>query len=108
MAVYELGTFDGITAAPFDYEELACASSTPLTATKLNPGGTFPDKVRGVAIVVTGQAVHFRIDGGTPTSTVGIPAAVGDVIKLWGEEALKKFRGIQDAASALLRVTYFR
>lgn len=110
MALLEISTFDGIVVTPADYEELTISTAAlGLTAAKINPGGTFPDKRKGVIIVVTAQPINFRIDGTDPTSTVGIPAAAGDIIKLFGEQTLKQFKAIRSGASdATLRVTYFK
>lgn len=110
MALLEVSTFDGIVVTPGDYEEVVVSTTAiGLTALKINPGGTFPDKRKAVIIVVSAQPISFRIDGTDPTSSVGIPAATGDIIKLFGEQTLKQFKAIRSGASdATLRVTYFK
>ncbi len=57
-------------------------------------------------ITVESQIVRYRIDGGTPTASVGIRLLVNDILKLKGKGELENFRVIrQDGIDATLRVT---
>lgn len=110
MALLELGTFDGIVLIPGAYEEVTVSTAAiGLTALTLNPGGTYPDKIKGALIVVSAQPINFRIDGTDPTSAIGIPLVAGDILKIFGAQTLKQFKAIRSGASdAVLRVTYFK
>lgn len=51
------------------------------------------------------QAVRFRDDGVAPTSTVGFPLSVGDILEYDGD--LNKIRFIEQTASAKIDVLYY-
>lgn len=51
--------------------------------------------------------IRYRVDGGEPTTTVGILAGAGDIITLVGRTELKLFRAIRTTAtSATLNIDY--
>lgn len=91
------------------YETLTAAASTPLTAATYNntsnPVGT--QKAKKALVTVTGQPCRYRVDGGTPTTTVGNVLAVNDGVLLTRFEQIESFRIIETAASASVQVTYF-
>ena len=51
------------------------------------------------------QGVRWRDDGGTLTSSVGMPLAAGVTLQYDGD--LKKIRFIEQAASAKLNISYY-
>lgn len=51
------------------------------------------------------QAVRWRDDGTNPTSTVGMPLAVGVTLEYDGD--LSKIRFIEQAASAKINISYY-
>jgi hypothetical protein len=110
MAILDIGTFQGITMRAYDYEEITVSTSAVgLTATKVNPGGSDPEKARAAVIVVKSQPINFRVDGGDPTAGSGIGAVAGDQISVVGLSNLSQFKAIRSGASdATLCVTYFK
>ena len=50
-------------------------------------------------ILVEDANIRYRVDGGNPTSTLGLLANNGDVISLIGRSELKLFRAIREAAA---------
>lgn len=85
----------------FAYEDL----SVTTTAT----GGTAATYLGAdyAHVVVEGAPVRFRLDAGTPTSSVGTKLNVGDAIELQGADEVKRFKAISgDGATATLRVQY--
>lgn len=71
------------------------------------PLTTIPGLAKRARVVALGQSVHYREDGGTPTSTVGTPVAAGGYADIVGLNNLEGFRVIEDSASASLWVEYF-
>lgn len=60
-----------------------------------------------VAIIVPeGQGVRWRDDGTAPTATVGMPLSAGSVLMYDGD--LTRIRFIQQAATAILNVSYYK
>lgn len=80
------------------YEQISGMSG----AKSLNP----PEAAYSMIVCAEGQAVRFRHDATDPTATVGMPLAVGEKFPFTGE--LSKFKFIQQAAGAILNVTYYR
>jgi hypothetical protein len=83
------------------YEEVSVgASATPLTATLA--GNCF----RAVIKLDGGGACRYRIDGGTPSATVGVPFFDGEQLELSQADALA-FRAFRvDVTNPTMRVTY--
>ncbi len=85
----------------FAYEDLT-VGSTAVTFTAATYSGA-----DWVMFSVENGPIRFRLDGGTPTTSVGDLARVGDRITLESREELKGFKAIRvDGTSATLRVHY--
>ena len=70
-----------------------------LTAAKIREGNGHPQANKGYCVVST-AAIRYRDDGGTPTSTVGVPAQVGDTLQILSPESLVKFRAIRSTSTS--------
>lgn len=82
---------------PLGYQQITSLSaSTALTV----PAGC----TRAV-VVATAQAVRWRDDGTAPTSTIGMPLAVGTERVFTG--GLSAIRFIEQSASAVLNISYY-
>ena len=92
---------------PYDYEEITVgATAVGLTAAKFE---AWRDYNPEALVHVSGAAICYRLDGGTPTADTANYLEDGDVLWLEGYEALTKFRAIRrDTISALIGVTYYR
>lgn len=89
---------------------MACIKSASETVSSLNtakPFTTIPGNAQMALVYVVGQAIHYRIDGGTPTSSVGTGVAATGTFYVTGRDNLENFRAIEDSASASLYVQYF-
>lgn len=84
-------TFDGLSrrVRPFDYEQITIsAAPVGLTAAKAEAAWLAILRFEG------GDSVRFMLHGGTPTSSVGYPAAALEQLVLSRDEALG-FRAIR-------------
>ncbi len=98
---------------PVDFEAIDLdGAAAGLDTDKIFPDGQ-PARKAAVISVET-AACRYRIDGGTPTASVGHPMCVsadpvyqGDYITLVGTRALQQFLAIKVSASSKLMVTYF-
>lgn len=91
----------------YDQEKITVADSAiGFTDSLINAGdGVLP--ATAVFVVETAQ-LRFRVDGGDPTTTVGILAEVGDFVEITGEHDVEKFRAIRTGAtSAVIQPSYF-
>ena len=62
---------------------------------------------RQAIVQVQDQAIRYRIDGvADPTTSVGIEAAVGTIIKLTSKDQLQKFRAIAVSTDAVLAAEF--
>lgn len=88
------------------YQQITSLSSAAsLTVPSVIPStGEIASPTRAVIICET-QAVRWRDDGTAPTSSVGMPLAVGQPLSYDGN--LKKIQFIEQTASAKLNVTYY-
>lgn len=99
------GPSPGAGAQPYNYtpqnpdqHNLAIVSSTALTI----PTGTLQ-----AVVCARGNNVNYTYDGvTTPTTTVGMPLAVGQCLPLSGALELSNFLAIQVAPTATLDVAY--
>lgn len=73
-------------------------------ALDLPSGFTSLNQFERVTIQAIGQAIWYRQDSGTASTSNGNKGAVGDVITIEDPSSL---RIIEDAASATVQVTYF-
>lgn len=75
-----------------------------ITNLSASVGLTVPSDARLALIIPETQPVRW-LEIGTPTASVGMPQAVGQV--LWYTGNLKSIRFIEQSASATLNVTYY-
>lgn len=86
------------------YQQIASGLNAANSLTlPTHPTGITPSRV---LITPEAQAVRWRDDGTAPTSTVGMPLAVGDTLEYDGN--LNKIQFIEQAASAKLNISYYR
>jgi hypothetical protein len=83
-------------------------SAEKVTGLSSAKGLTVPNIAKRALVTVTGEAIRWTDDGTTPTATVGHRVAVGGQIELNGIDQMKGFRAIQEGASAILDVTYYK
>jgi hypothetical protein len=67
---------------------------------------TVPDKTKFAMIQPTGQNIRWRDDATDPTTTVGMRVVANDVLIYSGD--LNAFKYIQEAATAVLNITYYK
>jgi hypothetical protein len=89
--------FPGIPGVSKGYQQI-----TVLTAAV---SLTVPAGATGAMIVADTQAVRWRDDGTAPTAAIGMPLPAGTVLWCTGNLAVIQF--IQEAATAVLNITYF-
>lgn len=64
---------------------------------------------KGVVINPADQDLIFRIDGGTPTASVGLRLAAGDNAVIYGEANVRNLLMIrEDASDSAVSLTYLR
>lgn len=93
---------------PFAYEAITVSSTAVgFTATAYGTGGATPAMAY---FVLDSATIRFRVDGGTPTSTVGhlVTFASNVSVTVCGDVAIKKFRAIRTVSDASLKVTYYK
>ena len=89
----------------FGYQQITnLSSSVGLTVPALTPNGLNAKPVFAL-IVVEGAPVRWRDDGTAPTSTVGMPIAVGVPLQYDGD--LTKIRFIQQSATGIINISYY-
>ena len=87
------------------YQQItSLSSSTALTVPSVDVNGL---NCRPVIALITpeGQAVRWRDDNIAPTTTVGMPLAVGVTLQYDGD--LKKIKFIEQTASAKINISYY-
>lgn len=95
----------GIRRVPCGYQQLTSidTASTLTVPTPASCGGA----VSAALIKAEAQAVRYRDDGVAPTTTVGMPLAIGEP-GLFYEGTLTKLQFISATAGAKLNVLYYR
>jgi hypothetical protein len=90
-------------------QPLGYAQGTSLsTVKKLSEFSTpIPAGAHMAVIQVTTQNVRYRDDGGQPTASVGMQIAAGDSI-VYNVDDLTRIRFIEEAASAVINVSYYK
>jgi len=89
----------------YGYQQITdLSSAVGLTVPATDNQGRVSSPIVAV-IRCEGQAVRWRDDATSPTSTVGMPLNIGDVLEYDGD--LKSIKFIQQAASAKLNVSYY-
>ena len=92
------------TTTAFGYQQATVDTSTALTVPDKTPTGEKGQPTLAV-VVAQGQAVRWRDDGTDPTSSVGMPLAVGVPLQYDGD--LTKIRFIEQTGSAKLNISYY-
>ena len=94
------------TTTCLGYQQITSLSSAAgLTVPVVDPKTGEKMMPTKVVIVPETQAVRWRDDGTSPTSSVGMPLAVGQALEYDGDMNRLKF--IEQAASAKLNVAYY-
>ena len=88
----------------FGYQQITVDSSKGLTIPTTAPDGLNAKPVFAL-IVAEGQAVRWRDDKTAPTSTAGMPLAVGIPLQYDGDLTNIKF--IEQVGGAILNVSYY-
>jgi len=89
----------------FGYQQITdLSSSVGLTIPTVTPEGLNGKPVFAL-IIAEGAPVRWRDDGIAPSTTVGMPIAVGVPLQYDGD--LSKIRFIQQSASGILNVSYY-
>lgn len=76
---------------------------TPITASTQI---TVPLNASQVLVTIEGQAVRYRDDGANPTSTVGMPLAVGASLRYTGAQ-ISQLRFIEQAVGGIVNMTFY-
>ena len=89
----------------FGYQQITdLSSSVGLTIPTVTPEGLNGKPVFAL-IIAEGAPVRWRDDGIAPSTTVGMPIAVGVPLQYDGD--LSKIRFIQQSASGILNISYY-
>jgi hypothetical protein len=89
----------------FGYQQITSLSAAAgLTVPVVTPQG-LSSKAVFALIIAEGAPVRWRDDNTAPTSTVGMPLAVGVPLQYDGD--LTKIRFIEQSASAKLNISYY-
>jgi hypothetical protein len=90
------------------YEQVTVAnSSIGLTAATINQGNGHMQANKAVCRLETAQ-IRYRLDGTAPTTTVGTPLEIGDVLTITGNDLLNNFRAIRTGGtSGVLNCHYY-
>lgn len=93
----------------YDYESITVTSSTAVgfTPSKMSP--TNGPRAKSVFLTVETDDIRFRMDGTSPTTSVGhIVLSTTQGVTISGEENIQKFSAIGVDNTCTLRVTYQR
>lgn len=97
-----MGQWSNRFTKPITYEQSGnLSASTGLASI----GAGIPKNVSKAWIQAQSNSVRWRDDGGTPTASVGMILAAGDILEYTGD--LSAIRFIQTAASAQINITYY-
>jgi hypothetical protein len=89
----------------FGYQQITnLSTSVGLTIPTTTPEGLNGKPVFAL-IIAEGAPVRWRDDGIAPSTTVGMPIAVGVPLQYDGD--LSKIRFIQQSASGILNISYY-
>ena len=90
------------------FEQLS-VTGTAASLASLPSDATYAEVIVESTVAAPTYSIRYRIDGPLPTGSVGMPASMGTVFGIDGQENLKKFSAIQTGAGThLLSITYFR
>jgi len=87
------------------YTQQTVDTSTALTVPTVDPTTGSKMQPTLALIVCEAQAVRWRDDGAAPSSTVGMPLAVGVPLPYDGD--LTKIRFISQTAGGIINVSYY-
>lgn len=100
----------GLALSAFAFEKVTATSSAAgFTATNYQPisGNTIP--AQRVILYVETAAIRVRYDGlGNPTTTDGIPVAVGGSLVVDGIENIKRLKFIAQSGSPVINAVFLR
>ncbi len=88
----------------FGYQQITVDSAKNLTVPLVSPEG-LNAKPTFAIIVAEGAAVRWRDDNTAPTTTVGMPLAIGVPLQYDGD--LNKIKFIQQAATGIINISYY-
>lgn len=88
----------GARYAPLGYQQITNLSAASAL--------TVPAGADAAVITAETQDVRYRDDGTAPTAAIGVPLAKGVALEYAGD--LRALRFIEQAASAVLNVAYYR
>lgn len=98
-------TLKAITSC-LGYQQITSLSSaTGLTVPTRDPVTGLAAKANFALITPEAQAVRWRDDGTVPTSSVGMPLAVGVTLQYDGD--LSKIKFIEQSSGAIVNVSYY-
>lgn len=87
------------------YQQITSLSAaTNLTVPARDPNGLSQEPTFALIVAET-QAVRWRDDGTNPTTTVGMPLAVGVPLQYDGD--LSKIKFIEQTAGGVLNISYY-
>jgi hypothetical protein len=87
------------------YQQITSLSSASALTVPLVDKNGLNQKPTFALIIAESQAVRWRDDGTDPTSSVGMPLAVGVPLQYDGD--LTKIRFIEQTGSAKLNISYY-
>ena len=88
------------------YQQITSLSSaTGLTVPTIDPVTGANVKANFALITAEAQALRWRDDGTAPTSTVGMPLAVGVTLQYDGD--LSKIRFIEQVGGGIVNISYY-
>ena len=88
------------------YQQITSLSSaTGLTVPTRDPATGTTMKANFALITAEAQALRWRDDGTDPTSSVGMPLAVGVTLQYDGD--LSKIKFIQQTAGGIVNISYY-
>ena len=92
----------------YDRESITVSNAViGFTAIKINRDGEF--KTQRVEFIVEAAPIRFTLDGTDPTTTIGTPVGINDVITIEEEHDIKNFKAIRlTLTDAIIQPTYFR
>lgn len=103
---------DNMFTREVDYKPFAdsrtTVSSTALALTAMGFNGAQVAQARAALISVETQGIRYRINGGSPTASIGHPIASGSDKMLYGRGILRNLRIIAQTGSPVVSITLFR
>ncbi len=81
------------------------SSSVGFTASNITDAEL--EKLLYVLIQPHGGAIHYQTNGDDAATDEGIHLAALGIVEIWGEDAIKKFRCIDDSGTAKLSCKFY-